>query len=242
MANSPHDKLFKSVFSDPSNAVAHFTVCLPPELVSALDLSKAQHLPGSWVDEALRDRHSDVVHSVPFRSTGATDGQTVSVLLHTIWEHQSTVDEMMSWRAHRYSSRLLEDWSREHPGQRLPPVIVLVLYHGQAEWTAPEELEELFALDGVTAAAREALRPYLPKQRYLLEVVPEDPAQMRSGPGIARLTLITLKLGRTAGRWTVIFERKGSRKNNFGIRPPIHQFCQRRSSVKYVNVFALLAS
>ena len=109
MANSPHDKLFKSVFSDPSNAVAHFTVCLPPELVSALDLSKAQHLPGSWVDEALRDRHSDVVHSVPFRSTGATDGQTVSVLLHTIWEHQSTVDEMMSWRAHRYSSRLLED-------------------------------------------------------------------------------------------------------------------------------------
>ena len=36
--------------------------------------------------------------------------------------------------------------------------------------------------------------------------------------------------------------RKGSRKNNFGIRPPIHQFCLRRSSVKYVNVFALLAS
>jgi hypothetical protein len=40
---------------------------------------------------------------------------------------------MMSWRAHRYSSRLLEDWIREHPGQRLPPVIVLVLYHGQAD-------------------------------------------------------------------------------------------------------------
>ncbi len=87
-------------------------------------------------------------------------------------------------------------------------MIVLVLYHGQAEWTAPEELEELFALDGVTAAAREALRPYLPKQRYLLEVVPEDPAQVRSGPGIARLTLITLKLGRTADRWMIIFERK----------------------------------
>jgi hypothetical protein len=116
------------------------------------------------------------------------------------------VDEMMSWRAHRYSSRLLEDWSLEHPGQRLPPVIVLVLYHGQAEWTAPEELEELFALDGVTPAARDALRPYLPKQRYLLEVVPEDPTDVRSGPGIARLTLITLKLGRSADRWMVIFE------------------------------------
>jgi predicted transposase YdaD len=91
------------VFSDPANAVAHFAVCLPPELVAALDLSKATHVPGSWVDEALRDRHSGVVHSVPFRSAcsagaDANDGQTESVLLHTIWEHQSTVDEMMSFR------------------------------------------------------------------------------------------------------------------------------------------------
>jgi hypothetical protein len=85
--NSPHDKLFKAVFSEPANAVAHFAVCVPPELVAALDLSKAQHVRGSWVDEALRDRHSDVVHSIPLRGTGATDGQTESVLLHTIWEH-----------------------------------------------------------------------------------------------------------------------------------------------------------
>jgi hypothetical protein len=35
---------------------------------------------------------------------------------------------------------------------------------------------------------------------------------------------------------------QGSRKNNSGIRAPIHRFCPRRSSVKYVNVFALLAS
>ena len=62
-------------------------------------------------------------------------------------------------------------------------MIVLVLYHGAEEWTAPEELEELFALDGVAPAAREALRPYLPKQRYLLEVVPEDPADGAVGPG-----------------------------------------------------------
>ena len=112
----------------------------------------------------------------------------------------------MSWRAHRYSSRLLEDWIREHPGQRLPPVIVLVLYHGQADWTAPEELEELFALDGITPAAQEALRPYLPKQRYLLEVVPEDPKEVRSGPGIARMTLVALKLGRTAEVKALIVE------------------------------------
>ena len=30
---------------------------------------------------------------------------------------------------------------------------------------------------------------------------------------------------------------KGSRKNNFGIRPPIHQFCLRRSSNEWGTVF-----
>ena len=49
----------------------------------------------------------------------------------------------MALRTHRYATRLLEDWSREHPDERrLPPVIVLVLYHGEEEWTAPQELED----------------------------------------------------------------------------------------------------
>lgn len=54
--------------------------------------------------------------------------------------------------------------------------------------------------------AREALRPYLPKQRYLLEVVPEDPTAVRSSPGIGRLTLLALKFGRSAELRTLIFE------------------------------------
>jgi predicted transposase YdaD len=206
MSNTPHDRLFKSVFSEPKNAVAHFAACLPPALVAALDLSKAQHMPGSWVDESLREHHSDVAHVIPLKSSDGDEAQTQSALLYTIWEHQSSVDRLMALRAHRYTTRLLEDWSREHPGERLPPVIVMVLYHGEAEWTAPVELEGLFALDGLTPETREALRPYLPKQRYLLEVVPGDPAEVRSGPGSARITLLALKFGHSAELWTAVFE------------------------------------
>jgi len=212
MPHNPHDKLFKAVFSEPENAVAHFEVCLPPALVAALDLSKAQHVPGSWVDDALKDHHSDVAHSIPLRSADSTaaaddaDADAESALLYTIWEHQSTVDLTMSLKTHRYTTRLLEDWSREHPGQRLPPVIVLVLYHGKAEWTAPVELEELFALGGLDPEAREALRPYLPKQRYLLEVLPAEPTEVRSGPGAARMALLALKFGPSADLWMAIFE------------------------------------
>lgn len=217
MPHNPHDKLFKAVFSEPENAMAHFEVCLPPALVTALDLSKAQHVPGSWVDEALKDHHSDVAHSIPLRRADAADiadatdvadndTDAESALLYTIWEHQSTVDLMLPLRTHRYTTRLLEDWNREHPGQSLPPVIVLVLYHGKAEWTAPVELEELFALGGLDREAREALRPYLPKQRYLLEVLPAEPTEVRSGPGAARIALLALKFGPSPDLWMAIFE------------------------------------
>ncbi|MDX9724578.1 MAG: Rpn family recombination-promoting nuclease/putative transposase, partial [Myxococcota bacterium] len=118
------------------------SIGLPPELVAALDLSKAQQVPGSWVDDALRDHHSDVAHSIPLRSTEAADGQTESVLLYQLWEHQSSVPPMMALRPHRNTTRLLEDWSREHSDERqLPPVIALVLHQGEKEWTAPKELE-----------------------------------------------------------------------------------------------------
>jgi hypothetical protein len=158
------------------------------------------------VDEALRDHHSDVAHSIPLRSAGTPDGQAGEVLLYTIWEHQSTVDPLMALRTHRYATRLLEDWSREHHDVRkLPPVIVLVLYHGDEEWTAPLELEEVFDLEGAAPAAREVLRPYLPKQRYLLEVLPEAPRKVRSGRGCARITLLALKFGRRTEQWKAIF-------------------------------------
>lgn len=206
MTHNPHDKLFKAVFSDPENAVAHYEVCLPPELVAVLDLANAQHVPGSWVDDALRAHHSDVAHTIPLKAADDTGANAGDVLLYTIWEHQSTVDQQMALRAHRYTTRLLEDWSREHPGERLPPVVVMVLYHGEAEWTAPLELEDLFALDGMPLAAREALQSYLPKHRYLLEVVPEDPRAVRSGPGIPRMTLVGMKLGRTASLRALIVE------------------------------------
>jgi hypothetical protein len=112
---------------------------------------------------------------------------------------------LMALRTHRYATRLLEDWSRGHPDVRkLPLALVLVLYHGDEEWTVPVELEELLAVGGAAPAARGALRPYLPKQRYLLEVLPLDPKKVRSGRGAARITMLALNFGRSTEPWTAI--------------------------------------
>lgn len=206
MDHNPHDHLFKNVFGEPDNAMAYFEAILPPELIAALDLPTARLVKGSWVDEELREHHSDLLYLIPFREQEPRKGSPDGLLLYVLWEHQSRVDGQMALKAHRYSTRAIEQWSREHPGQRLPPLIVLVLYHGDAAWTAPLELEELFALDGLGVAAREAIRPLLPKQRYLLEVVPADPRAVRSGRGIGRLTLLALKFGQRAELLSLLLE------------------------------------
>jgi hypothetical protein len=220
----PHDKLFKAVFSDPENAVTHFEATLPPAMVSALDMGAAEHVPGSWVDEALRDHHSDLLYRIPLRGCEPGEGRheeagprtdgpaqgepagPAGALLYVLWEHQSSVRPFMALKLLRYVTRVLDEWSREHPGTALPPLIPLVLYHGDATWSAPLELEELFEVGGLDRVSREAIRPYLPRLRYLLDEVPPDPDAVRAAPGIVRLALRVLKVGRSPRLRAYLFD------------------------------------
>jgi predicted transposase YdaD len=190
-----HDKLFKAVFSEPANAVAHFERFLPAEITAALDLGCAQHVPGSFVDEALSERHTDLLYRIPWRREPGREGN--EVLLFVIFEHQSTVDPMMAFRMAVYSVRVWDHWLQEHPDQkRLPPILPLVLYHGEQEWTAATELQELLDLEGLAPEAVDALRPYLPKLQIMVDEVGRFPDEMLPGQGVVRLTLLLFKHGR----------------------------------------------
>ena len=176
---------------------------------AALDLSRIEHAPGSWVDEALRDHHSDLLFRIPLRSPAPgseEDEGPPGALLYVLFEHQSTVHPQMPLKILRYLTRVLDEWSREHPGQHLPLVLPLVLYHGAEAWTAPLELEGLYELSGLDAAALTALRPYLPRLRYLLQVVTTTPDEEIAGPGIVRLALLAMKHGRGEQLRAAIFE------------------------------------
>lgn len=55
-----HDAFFKRIFSNPVYAAGELASVLHPELVAALDLSKLVLVPGSFVDEAMQQRHTDL--------------------------------------------------------------------------------------------------------------------------------------------------------------------------------------
>jgi hypothetical protein len=181
MAATPHDAFFKAVFSRPENALGELRAVLPPALLAALDTTTAQVVPGSFVDEELTARHTDLLYSVKLAGRDA--------LLYVLFEHRSTIDPLLVVRVFLYVARIWDDWlSRNEGASRVPPVIPIVLYHGPTAWTAATELLDVVDLPADLLAA---VRPHLPSLRFVLD----DLAQRQDADLRARETAV---LGRLA--------------------------------------------
>ncbi|MBK7778643.1 MAG: Rpn family recombination-promoting nuclease/putative transposase [Sandaracinaceae bacterium] len=86
--------------------------------------------------------------------------------LHLLVEHQSTPPPRMPLRALRYMLPVWLQALSEDPARKtLPPVIMLVVYHGPSGWTGPRSLHEMVAgLDRFPA-----LRAHVPNLVLLID-------------------------------------------------------------------------
>ena len=107
MAPTPHDAVFRQIFGVPANAASQLRAVLPPDLAARLDLGRLARVPESFVDEALKWRHSDLLFTAPL------DGRDVYV--YVLVEHQSSDDPLMAFRMLRYVTRIWDQHLRDHP-------------------------------------------------------------------------------------------------------------------------------
>jgi predicted transposase YdaD len=151
-ASQPHDALFKWTFSQQEHAAGLLKAALPPALAAAVDYRSLRVEKGSFVDRALRSRHSDLVLS-------ARVG-TEPVYFHAILEHQRDVEALMVFRMGLYMMRLWDQLVRDHPeAKRLPPIIPILIHHSDTGWTAPTAFQDIV---GPAGPARTALLPHIP--------------------------------------------------------------------------------
>ena len=141
VTKTPHDALFKSVFQQAENAAAELQHVLGPEHVSALDWSTLKLEPGSYVDEALADQHSDLLFSATARASGER------VFVYLLFEHQSTAEPKMALRLLSYMVSIWERFSDDDKNKALPlPLIVpAVLSHVVGGWKAATRFSGLFS-------------------------------------------------------------------------------------------------
>ena len=203
MTKTPHDAFFKAVFGQTDHAVACFEAYLPPPLLRHVDFTTVRLAPGSFVDERLRQRHTDLLYEVRMHGEPA--------LLYLLFEHQRTVDPLMAFRVLAYTVRIWDRWIEESPeagARRLPPVVALVLYHGAGPWTAPVRVGDLV---DAGESLRADLGPHIPElEPLLLDLSSLTDTELR-GTALCRLALLLFKhiddpdLPAQLQRWSKVF-------------------------------------
>ena len=149
---SPHDALFKWTFSQREHAIGLLKAALPGAVVKAVRWSTLRVEKGSFVDPALRSRHSDLVLSARM---GAE-----RIYFYTLVEQQREVEALMVFRMGVYMMRLWEQIVRDEPGLKsLPPIVPMVIHHSDTGWTAATSFHALIAIVG---PERAALLPHIP--------------------------------------------------------------------------------
>lgn len=188
MTATPHDALFKAAFSHPERAAEELRCVLPPALLARMDLSSLSLEAGSFIDEALRARHTDLLFSVTL------DGRPARIYI--LFEHQSSDEPWMPLRLLHYMLHIWNGYLAEAPAdtRRLPVIIPVVLHHSDTGWRSPTRFEAL--IDPPPEAA-----PFTPHFGFLLDDLThhsELALHERTASAFTRLALLALRQTRGA--------------------------------------------
>ena len=153
------DSLYHRLFSHPLMIEGLVREFVPEILAVDVDFSRIERVPAKFHSETGRRRESDVIWRLP-------TGSGTDIFLYLLLEFQSHIDWWMAVRIQVYSGLLWQHLITEKTlkaGDRLPPILPIVLYNANPRWNAPTETSALIALP-----ANSPLWPWQPRVRYHL--------------------------------------------------------------------------
>lgn len=150
---------------------------LPAEVVDTLDLPTLELSAQSFVDDALRAHHTDLLFQVQLHPDAPA-------FVYVLFEHKSYPDRQVAFQLLRYIVRIWEHSQRRYGA--LLPVFPVVFYHGRIAWTTGDRLSWL-----VQAPA--AFREFMPEFRYWLCDLSAIPEEVIRGEITFRVALTVLK-------------------------------------------------
>lgn len=130
-----NDMGYKWLFSHPKMVQNVMESFVPEEFVKDLDFTTLDKVDKSFVTKKFRKKESDMIWKVKFKER--------YMYIYILFEFQSTVDTFMSLRMLRYICELWEDLIKNDRIKMLPPVFPLLIYNGEAQWTAPKNISDL---------------------------------------------------------------------------------------------------
>ncbi|KOR30013.1 transposase [Achromatium sp. WMS3] len=153
-----HDPAYKQLFSHPEMVADLMRGYVTETWVQDIDFNTLERVADSFVSKDFREREDDIIWRVRWGKRW--------LYLYILLEFQSTIDRFMAVRLLTYIGLLYQDLvetARPARGERLPPVLPIVLYNGEERWWARTNLADLTETD-----LPETLAYYQPQLRYLL--------------------------------------------------------------------------
>jgi hypothetical protein len=189
---TPHDALFKRVFSQPHHAAGELRHVLPRAVSAQIDWKTLRLVSGSVVDPQHRDRHADLLYSVKAAGQNA--------FLYVLFEHKSGPNALTSFQLLVYVVRIWERFLEQKPHPKtLPAIIPIVVHHSDRGWTCGTNVRDLI---DIPPNLHDALSPLLPSFPFLLDDLASessDKLRERAMTEMAKLTLFCLKRARHSG-------------------------------------------
>ncbi|EGP1136058.1 Rpn family recombination-promoting nuclease/putative transposase [Salmonella enterica] len=171
-----HDGLFKLFLREPATARDFLAAHLPQDIRARVRLDTLKLEPGSFVDQKLRELHSDVLYSV---ETAEGDAGYIYCLV----EHQSTADRMMAWRMMRYSMAVMDSHLKK--GKETLPVVVPLLFYQGTVRPYPYSTDWIDCFDSPALAREIYSRPW-----PLVDVSVMEDSDLQSHRRMALLELV----------------------------------------------------
>ena len=192
--HQPHDKLFKSSFSDPINAAAFLRTEISPALSEQIAWPCLRLEPGSFVDSQFRHSESDLLFSAPLLDT--------ECLLYLLFEHQSSEEPALALRLLRYMVRIWESIISKPPlsssksGRPLPVILPVVLAQNGSVWKLQPNFINLVDLP---AGLEPSLQSFIPDFTFRLIQLANLPFESIVGTPAGIMTLRVMKAERMGG-------------------------------------------
>lgn len=151
---NPHDSLFKRTLGDKEVAVDFLENYLPNSILKEIDLTDIKVAKDSFIDEELKESFSDILYNV------SIDGKEGFV--YFLFEHKSYFDKMTPVQMLGYIVDIWKLYNKQNKNEKLPPIIPILIYHGDIKWKYGSSLSELIE------ATSKAISDYIPAYNYLL--------------------------------------------------------------------------
>jgi len=177
--SSPHDKLFREIWSDKEAARNFLENYLPANILSLIDLKALEIKKDSFIEKELEEYFADILYRINLKGEPG--------YIYILFEHKSWEEKWIHLQLLSYMIKIWQLHRRQEKGDKLPIIIPLVLYHGRKRWEVEVEFSGLFL------GPKETLPEYIPDFQYILYDLSRYSDEEIKGAVIPRVILLLFK-------------------------------------------------